>query len=74
MAHGVANESDIEIQTLEKRLNAERSADTIYVSDMAFGIWGHKPSLDGEAMGRVESWRLAGAVSGLFNARIYHDL
>jgi SAM-dependent methyltransferase len=46
VAHGVATESEIEVQTLEKRLNAERPADTVYISDMAFGIWGHKPLSD----------------------------
>ena len=39
--HGVASESEIEIETLEQRLAAERPADVVYVSDTAFGGWGH---------------------------------
>lgn len=41
---GVASEAEIGIETLEKRLAAERTADAVYVSDMAFGIWGRKPA------------------------------
>lgn len=33
--------SQIEMNTLEERLNSERqSANTVFVRDMAFGIWG----------------------------------
>lgn len=41
--HGVADAKEIDIDTLEKRLSMERASETIYVSDMAFGVWGHKP-------------------------------
>ena len=38
---GVAEAKDIEIDTLEERLDIERhSANTVFVRDMAFGIWG----------------------------------
>ena len=39
--HNVATEAEIDIDTLEQRLSDERSDDTVYISDMAFGIWGH---------------------------------
>ena len=39
---GVASEAEIDIETLERRLAAERTAGAVYVSDMAFGVWGHK--------------------------------
>lgn len=41
--HNIANEEEIDIDTLEERLSMERSNEAVYVSDMAFGIWGHKP-------------------------------
>jgi SAM-dependent methyltransferase len=43
---GVASAEEIGIDTLEKRLDAERSRDAVYVSDFAFGVWGHKPASD----------------------------
>lgn len=43
MKHRVVTESDIDMQTLEQRLADERAGDAVYISDMAFGIWGHKP-------------------------------
>ncbi|WP_368294566.1 class I SAM-dependent methyltransferase [Dehalobacter sp. TBBPA1] len=37
---GVINQKEIEIDTLEERLNSERqNANTVFVRDMAFGIW-----------------------------------
>ena len=39
---GVATETEIDIATLEQRLNAERPANVVYISDMSFGIWGRK--------------------------------
>lgn len=42
LARGVASEAEIDIETLERRLAAERPAGAVYVSDMAFGVWGHK--------------------------------
>jgi hypothetical protein len=42
--HGIASEHDIDIDTLEQRLVAERrSANSVYISDMVFGIWARKP-------------------------------
>jgi len=42
--HGVADEKEIDIETLEQRLTAERiAANSVYVSDMAFGAWARKP-------------------------------
>ena len=41
--HGVATEKEIDIETLDQRLKAERPSSTVYVSDMAFGIWARKP-------------------------------
>ena len=44
LKHGVASEKDIDIGTLEQRLTAERTAaNSVYVSDMAFGAWARKP-------------------------------
>lgn len=41
---GVATEAEIDIDTLEARLEAERLAtDSVYVSDMVFSAWGRKP-------------------------------
>jgi len=42
--HGVADEKEMDIETLEQRLAAERlAANSVYVSDMAFGAWARKP-------------------------------
>lgn len=42
--HGVTSVAEIDIETLEQRLTAERmAANSIYVSDMAFGAWARKP-------------------------------
>jgi ubiquinone/menaquinone biosynthesis C-methylase UbiE len=43
MRHGVATEKEIDIETLDQRLKAERPSSTVYISDMAFGIWARKP-------------------------------
>lgn len=43
ITHGVAREEEIDINTLEQRLAAECIDGAIYISDMSFGIWGHKP-------------------------------
>jgi len=41
--YGVASEGEIDIETLEQRLSAERTAaNSVYVSDMAFGAWVRK--------------------------------
>ena len=45
--HGVVSEAEIDIETLERRLAAERPANSIYVSDMAFGVLARKPPLTG---------------------------
>lgn len=43
LKQGVASESDIDIETLEQHLAAERiAANSVYVSDMAFGAWARK--------------------------------
>ena len=47
--HGVATEEEIDIETLEQRLQDERGDSTVYISDMAFGIWGHKPLVNEHA-------------------------
>ena len=42
--HGVVSGAEVDIDTLEERLAAERSStQSIYVSDMAFGVWARKP-------------------------------
>ncbi|RYX82569.1 class I SAM-dependent methyltransferase [bacterium] len=42
--HGVATDAEIEIETLELRLNEERQkANATFIWDMAFGVWGSKP-------------------------------
>ncbi|MDV9030821.1 methyltransferase domain-containing protein [Pseudomonas sp. RAC1] len=42
--HGIATARQVNIDTLQARLDAERTASTgIYIGDMAFGIWAHKP-------------------------------
>jgi len=44
LAHGVATEQDIDVETLEQRLAAERAAvQATYISDMVFGAWARKP-------------------------------
>ncbi|MGF6508549.1 methyltransferase domain-containing protein [Paraburkholderia sp. 32] len=44
VAHGVATADEIGIETLQGRLDAERvESSGIYVGDMAFGAWAHKP-------------------------------
>ncbi len=40
---GVASESEVDIETLEQRLSAERPASAVYISDMEFGVWAFKP-------------------------------
>ena len=41
---GVASEEEIDIETLGQRLIVERiAANSLYVSDMAFGAWARKP-------------------------------
>lgn len=40
---GFATLEEIDIETLEERLSAERAHGDVYISDMAFGVWGHKP-------------------------------
>ena len=42
--HGIASEEEVGIDTLEERLRNERPDEAVYISDMAFGAWGHKPS------------------------------
>lgn len=43
VAYGVATADEIDIATLQKRLDAERVESTgIYVGDMAFGVWARK--------------------------------
>jgi hypothetical protein len=45
VARGVAGESEIDIDTLETRLDRERlSANTTYIGDVMFGAWGRKPA------------------------------
>ncbi len=42
---GVASEDDIDIDTLDRRLDAEQeSTNATYVGDMMFGAWARKPS------------------------------
>ena len=41
---GIASQQEIEIETLERRLLEERVNNHIYIGDVAFGAWGHKPS------------------------------
>jgi ubiquinone/menaquinone biosynthesis C-methylase UbiE len=44
VAHGVATADEIDIETLQARLDTERAGSTgIYVGDMAFGAWARKP-------------------------------
>jgi hypothetical protein len=39
----VATEAEIDMKSLGQRLSMERPDDAIYISDIAFGIWGRKP-------------------------------
>jgi hypothetical protein len=42
--HNVASETEIDIDTLQQRLTAERTrANSTYVSDMVFSGWARKP-------------------------------
>ncbi|MEO7718022.1 MAG: methyltransferase, partial [Capsulimonas sp.] len=44
VAHGVATEEEIDIDTLEQRLSDEfESANATYIGDMVFGAWARKP-------------------------------
>jgi len=48
----VANEKEVNIATLEQRLNDERvSANSIYLSEMVFGAWARKPWVNLTATG-----------------------
>jgi cyclopropane fatty-acyl-phospholipid synthase-like methyltransferase len=43
LAQGVASESEIDIDTLEKRLDRERQdTNATYIADMMFGVWARK--------------------------------
>ena len=41
--HGVVTETEVDIETLERRLADERAAHEVYVSGMAFGVIARKP-------------------------------
>ena len=42
--HAVVSEAEVNIGTLEQRLLTEReNTKSVYISDMAFGVWGRKP-------------------------------
>jgi len=44
LALGIATEAEIDIETLEQRLNDERLAsEATYIADMMFGAWANKP-------------------------------
>jgi cyclopropane fatty-acyl-phospholipid synthase-like methyltransferase len=44
VSHGVASAEEIDVDTLEERLENERKhASGLYISDMAFGMWAKKP-------------------------------
>jgi ubiquinone/menaquinone biosynthesis C-methylase UbiE len=44
VSHGVASAEEIDVETLETRLEDERrKANSVYVSDMPFGMWATKP-------------------------------
>jgi ubiquinone/menaquinone biosynthesis C-methylase UbiE len=44
VAYGIASEQEVDIETLEARLAAERdAADTVYVGGVVFGGWGFVP-------------------------------
>lgn len=40
--YGIASEAEIGIETLGERLSSERPDGAIYISDMAFGVWGYR--------------------------------
>ena len=40
--YGVANNAEIDIDTLEHRLNAERPASSVFISNLSFSIWARK--------------------------------
>ena len=45
VAQGVASEGEIDIDTLEERLDRERqSTNATYIGDMMFGAWARKPA------------------------------
>lgn len=45
LAHGVATEAEIDVETLDQRLAEEcESVNATYVGDMAFGAWAHVPA------------------------------
>ena len=44
LEQGVASEEEIDIDTLEQRLAAERPEGAIYITDTTFGVYGHKVS------------------------------
>src|SRR5471032_1397904 len=44
LAHGVATADEIEIETLQQRLDEERThTQNIFIGDMIFGAWARKP-------------------------------
>jgi ubiquinone/menaquinone biosynthesis C-methylase UbiE len=43
--HGVATKTEIEIETLEQRLNDERSDSSVFISELSFSIWARKISV-----------------------------
>ena len=46
LKHGVATEAEIDVDTLAQRLTRERQdANAVYIGDMVFGAWAHKPAL-----------------------------
>ncbi|MFC3695289.1 methyltransferase domain-containing protein [Chenggangzhangella methanolivorans] len=48
VAHGVASAEEVDVDTLQARLDAERTAtDAIYVGDVMFGAWARKPAVSG---------------------------
>ncbi len=43
--HGVVTAADVDVDTLQARLDAERLVtNTTYIGDMMFGAWAHKPA------------------------------
>lgn len=47
IASGAATAADIDIETLQDRLDAERvSTNATYIGDMMFGVWARKPAED----------------------------
>ena len=44
VGHGIATAGEVEVDTLQDRLNVERiTTDGVYVGDMMFGAWARKP-------------------------------